>query len=275
MRICFRYYIYITLIGGGDYSVVSFADKEILEEAIGFMKMKREIKRKMELKLVLMILVLVLASLSGCTNIENGDGDENGDDGNGSGGGALTSIVITADPPLGTPPNIEIGQSVVFTAEGKDADGNTVPIPDAGWYSDGIHGTIVVDPNNPNKCTYTATNAGADYMQCCDGPPGTGIHGSVDFTVIGGGTSVPTFVVMIPETVTITPGDSVTFTVTTWDQNHQEMPDEPVTFTSTGGTITPEGVYTGEEIGEQTVTVKVTSNPSITDTSIVTVEAGQ
>jgi hypothetical protein len=92
--------------------------------------------------------------------------------------------VITSVPALGTPPTIEVGQSVVFTAEGKDQDGNTVPIPDPGWYSDGVHGTIAVDPTDPNKCTYTATSEGADYIQCCDGPPGTGIHGSVDFTVV-------------------------------------------------------------------------------------------
>jgi len=101
--------------------------------------------------------------------------------------GELATVVITSDPPLGT--TLGIGQSVVFTAEGKDADGNTVPIPDPQWYSDGTHGTVVVDPNDPNKCTYTATVEGADYIQCCDGMPGTGVHGSLDFNVAEGGGS--------------------------------------------------------------------------------------
>ena len=101
--------------------------------------------------------------------------------------GSLRSIVITSVPALGTPPTIGVGQSVVFTAEGKDQNGNTVPIPNPQWYSDGGHGTIVVDPNDPNKCTYTATNKGAAYIQCCDGPPGTGADDSKDFTTTTAG----------------------------------------------------------------------------------------
>jgi hypothetical protein len=76
---------------------------------------------------------------------------------------------------------------------------------------------------------------------------------------------------MFPGICTIPKGALIKFAAIVFDQNDKEMPDEPVTYTATGGPITPEGVYTGEEVGEQTVTVKVTSNPSITDTSIVTV----
>ena len=104
-------------------------------------------------------------------------------------GQELATVEITSVPPFSI--SLEIGQSVIFTAEGKDADGNTVPIPDPQWYSDDTHGTIVVDPDNPNKCTYTATDKGEDYMQCCDGPAGTGVHGSRDFNVAksGGGSN--------------------------------------------------------------------------------------
>ena len=103
-------------------------------------------------------------------------------------GGELATVSITSIPPFST--TLEIGQSVTFTAEGKDADGNTVPIPDPQWYSDGTHGTITVDPNNPNKCTYTVTTKGdGGYIQCCDGAAGSGVHGSRDFNVVKEGDS--------------------------------------------------------------------------------------
>ena len=115
-------------------------------------------------------------------------------------GGELATVEITSVPPFSA--SLEIGQSVVFTAEGKDADGNTVPIPDPQWYSDGTCGTMVVDPNNPNKCTYTVTGEGEDYMQCCDGPAGTGVHGSRSFYVGGssdydGGSDSPGFELLL------------------------------------------------------------------------------
>jgi hypothetical protein len=185
--------------------------------------------------------------------------------------GRLATIEITSVPALGTPPTIAVGQSVVFTAEGKDRSGNTVPIRDPRWYSGGGHGTIVVDPNDPNKCTYTATNRGADYIQCCDGKPGYGVDGSVDFTVGESDRPNPFSILMLPEDVRITEGDSVCFTVDMFDEDGEEIPDDPVTFTATGGPITPEGVYTGEDVGEQTVTVQATRRPNVTDISTVTV----
>ncbi len=75
----------------------------------------------------------------------------------GKNGSTLTIIMVTANPSLGTPSTIEVGQSVTFTAQGKDQNGNTVPIPYPVWGSDGVHCTRVVDSNDPNKCTYTAT----------------------------------------------------------------------------------------------------------------------
>ncbi len=107
-------------------------------------------------------------------------------------GAVLTTIEITPDPST-----IEVGQSVIFTAQGKDQNNNSITIPNPAWYSDGVHGTLVVDPTDPNKCTYIAAAEGADYVQCCQSHADCGLHGSKDFTVVAAGQPVSTTYISI------------------------------------------------------------------------------
>ena len=63
-------------------------------------------------------------------------------------------------------PTMEVGQSLVFTAQGYDQDDNPCPINDPFW--EGEYGTLTPDPNDPQKCTFTANQVGNGYIVCWD-----------------------------------------------------------------------------------------------------------
>jgi hypothetical protein len=180
--------------------------------------------------------------------------------------------IVTVDPVTAVPTSVVMipetaritqGDSVTFTVTVFDQDNEEMP-------DEPVTFTATGGPITPEG-VYTGEDVGEQTItvKVTSTPSIT----DTSIVTVDPVTAVPTSVVMIPETARITQGDSVTFTVTVFDQDNEEIPDEPVTFTATGGPITPEGVYTGEDVGEQTVTVKVTSNPAIADTSAVTVKA--
>ena len=179
----------------------------------------------------------------------------------------LTSIVITPEnPPL------HVGESVVFTAEGKNQYGEPFTF-DPLWEGDGTYGTITPHTTNPPTCTYTATKPGSGYIICWESPgiPGQRVFGSTDITVLPGGSQVLTSIVVEPETITLELNDSQLYTATGYDQNNQPM-DPPIdpTWRTTGGTITTGsgGLYTATQKGDFTVIASV-SNSVVTGSARV------
>ncbi|MBN1661963.1 MAG: hypothetical protein JW943_00015, partial [Deltaproteobacteria bacterium] len=172
------------------------------------------------------------------------------------GEGALTDIIIT--PSL---PTMQVGQSVTFTAEGRDQSGNPVAIQDPHWEAE--YGTITPVPgSDPPQCTYTAAMEGNGYILCYQGPPSQGgVNGSTDITIqSGGGASISVY----PGQANLLVGQTQAFTATGFTADGAAVVINPV-WTATGGTITQGGVYSANNPsigGDFTVTATATINGS-------------
>jgi len=147
----------------------------------------------------------------------------------------LTSITITPDHPTMT-----VGESLTFTATGYDQYGDPFPLNDPQWWANPQYGTLTVDPQDPTKATFTATSPGVAGMMCGEG--GTQIAGSNEITIIEGGGGLVRIEVT-PGEVTLKRGDQQQFDAKGYDADNNEVPIDPI-WSTTGGTITSEGVYT-------------------------------
>ncbi len=178
--------------------------------------------------------------------------------------GELTSIVITPSNPT-----MQVGQSVTFTAEGRDQNGNPVTIQDPHWEAE--HGTITpVEGSDPPQCTYTAVTEGNGYIMCYQGPPYQGgISGSTDITIQGGGAYLARIDVT-PNDVSLQVGQQQQFTATGYDQNGNVYQITPI-WSANGGTIDQTGRYTATVPGDFTVTSSV-SGSTVTGTAGVHVD---
>ncbi|MCK4581575.1 MAG: hypothetical protein KAU10_09490, partial [Dehalococcoidia bacterium] len=191
----------------------------------------------------------------------------------------FTSVLLAQDPYLAdvvvTPenPTMQVGQSLEFTASGKDQNGDPFPISDPQWEGSS-HGTLSVNPTDPAKCTFTTTKTGAGYIICWEGPPRRGPHGSTDITITQGSGQVLGSIVVSPTNVNLEFGEQQQFTALGYDQNDEPM-DPPITpiWSTDGGTVTQSGQYTApSSAGDYTVTAG-TSGSSITGTANVHVTA--
>ena len=103
---------------------------------------------------------------------------------------ALTSITVllltfdlgaaTAsddDPIVVTPSQVQlqVGESVEFSGSSEH-----FPIVDPHWETDTRFGTISVDPDDPTRCTFTATAPGMGYVILWEGQSRGGSKGSAD-----------------------------------------------------------------------------------------------
>ncbi|MGQ9771847.1 MAG: hypothetical protein ACUVQG_14985, partial [Thermogutta sp.] len=94
-------------------------------------------------------------------------------------GGVVTIKITPANPTM------QVGQSLTFTAQGYDAQGQPVQIVDPRWSVDDRYGYGSVDPNDPSKFIFTATNPGTGGVACSEGPPFQGgPHGSTDLNIL-------------------------------------------------------------------------------------------
>ncbi|MBP7462301.1 MAG: Ig-like domain-containing protein [Candidatus Delongbacteria bacterium] len=170
----------------------------------------------------------------------------------------LSVIVITPSNPT-----LQPGQSLTFTAEGRDQSGQSVAIQDPHWEGDGICGSIApVAGSVPPQCVYTASGEGSGYILCYEGPPPQGgVNGSTDIAVKAGSSYLARIEVS-PNHVSLQVGQQQQFTATGYDQNGNVYQVNPI-WSSDGGTISQDGNYTATVSGDFTVSA---SNQSQTIT---------
>ena len=173
----------------------------------------------------------------------------------------LTSISITPYHPTMT-----VGESLTFTATGYDQYGDPFPLNDPQWWANPQYGTLTVDPQDPTKATFTATAAGIAGIMCEEG--GTQISGSTEITITEGGELVR--IEVTPTEVTLMVGHQQQFVAKGYDENNNEVPIDPI-WSTTGGTITSDGLYTATEVGDFTVTASVEGS-TVTGTATVHVK---
>ena len=164
--------------------------------------------------------------------------------------GALASITVTPDPV-----NVGTGASQQFTAVGKDASGNVVPIvPAPTWAVLPGHagGTI------QSTGRYTApASAGIDSIRATSGT----ISGFARVNVMASGALVA--IAVTPNPASVVTGGTVTFTATGFDVSGLVVPTPGLVWSvvAGGGSIDPvSGLFTaGAVTGTFPNTVKATS----------------
>ena len=154
----------------------------------------------------------------------------------------VTAARIDVVPPV---VRLRAGQAVQLTATARDEAGSTVTGVSFGFASD-----------DPAVASVSAA-----------GRISGGASGTTAVTVTGGGASarVPVRVGGIPATIHVSPtapeivtGTAVTLVVTVRDSAGEVLPDEPVVYATSDGTVatvSPTGVVTGIAGGPATITV--------------------
>lgn len=152
--------------------------------------------------------------------------------------------------------NIRVGDQKLFTAQGYDSNGEPVTIGDPHWEAE--KGTVTPDPDDPRKGTYVADEQGNGYVICYAGPPETAtVQASADIVNRKANSQLDRIEIM-PRNVNIRVGGQKLFTAKAFDSNGEEVETTP-NWSTTGGTISAGGGYTGTEAGTFTVTASVES----------------
>ncbi|MEO9801743.1 MAG: glycosyl hydrolase [Reichenbachiella sp.] len=157
------------------------------------------------------------------------------DDGNGNSTPVLTSVNLS-------PPNATIseGSTQQFTAAGFDQFGNPFTINPT-WSTTGGS----VDSNG----LFTGSTAGSFTVSASDGS----VSGTASITVNAVAVPVLTSIILSPANITIDEGGTQQFTAAGFDQFGDPFAINP-TWTSTGGSISAAGLFTGTAAGTFTVT---------------------
>jgi plastocyanin len=130
--------------------------------------------------------------------------------------------------------NMQVGETRTFTAEGRDQDGNPIPIPDPQWTVNG-GGTI---SSNGNTCTFTATETGDYQISCYDS--GSTKDGSASLHISP--SSQLHSIELTPAHVDMQAGQEQTFTAEGKDENGNPVPIPPPQWAvNGGGTISSNG----------------------------------
>ncbi len=186
----------------------------------------------------------------------------------------LFGFIETAHAQLATievAPNtatLQVGDQQVFTATGKDPEGNPVTLNNPVWEYTG--GGVMIPSGNTAE--YTATSPGEYQISCMES--GTSIRGIADIH-----TTDPNQLATIeitPSTANLQVGDQQVFTATGKDGNGNSLTiPNPVWETSGGGTITPDGqncTFTAAQVGVWTLSCQQTGT-EIKDEASITVTA--
>lgn len=171
-------------------------------------------------------------------------------------------------------PTMQVNESLEFTATWVDDDGNLWPLSDPHWLGDSFHGTIAVNPDDPCKCTFTATSTGSSYITCYEGPPYNNPHGSTDITITG--EQQLDVISVTPANVNLEVGEQQQFVAVGYDTEGNPL-DPPITpvWSTDGGSITSDGLYTAPDVeGYYAVTAGV-SGSQITGQASVQVASSQ
>lgn len=174
--------------------------------------------------------------------------------------GPLASIIVTPDPVT-----LAIGEQQQFTAEGRDANGNEVPINEV-WSTTNPPGSI-----DASTGLFTAGNTLGTYAESVTATSGS-ISGTATVTVIAGPLASIT---VTPNPVTVETTEQQLFTAVGRDGGGNVVPIVPVWSTSNPpGTINAAtGLFTaGNTTGVFSNSVRATSG-TIFGTATVTVTA--
>ena len=194
-----------------------------------------------------------------------------------AGGVSATATVIVTPGPLATitvtpnPETLAVGAQQQFTAVGRDAGGNVIPITPV-WSTTNPPGTINA------AGLFTAGNTTGTFANSVRATQG-GIFGTATVTVTSAPAAPLASITVTPNPVTLQTGAQQTFTAVGRDANGVVVPINPTwTVTSGGGTI-PAGttgqtaLFTaGNTTGTFTNTVRATQG-SIFGTATVIVTA--
>jgi len=165
----------------------------------------------------------------------------------------LDDIIITP-----TNPTMQLGQSLEFTALGKDQNGNPFPLYDPQWEGDTFHGTITVNSKDSTKCLFKADKTGDSYILCWEGPPYQDKHGSTDIHIIE---EIPQLdsIYVAPKKVNLDFGEHQQFSAEGFDKDGNPVHSSIAPVWSTdGGSIDQNGMYTAPDTkGDFTVTAGV------------------
>jgi hypothetical protein len=175
--------------------------------------------------------------------------------------GPVATITVTPNPAT-----LTIGAQQTFTAVGKDAGGNVVPITPV-WSVVNGGGTIV-----STSGVFTAGTVPGAYINTVRATQGT-IFGSATVNVVGGPVAA---IVVTPNPATLVPGAQQTFTAVGTDAAGNVVPITPVwSVVNGGGTIDAStGIFTAGTVpGTYANTVKATQG-TISGTATVIVTAG-
>jgi hypothetical protein len=181
--------------------------------------------------------------------------------------GALATITVTPNPAT-----LAIGAQLQYTAVGRDAGGNVIPITPV-WSTTNPPGTI-----NAATGLFTAGNTAGTFANSVRATQG-GIFGTATVTVTSAPPAALVSITVTPNPVTLQTGGQQTFTAVGRDANGVVVPINPTwTVTNGGGTI-PAGttgqtaLFTaGNATGTFTNTVRATQG-SIFGTATVIVTA--
>lgn len=175
--------------------------------------------------------------------------------------GPLATITVTPNPTL------QVGATQQFTAVGRDAFGNIVPITPV-WSTTNPPGTI-----NASTGMFTAGTTLGTFPNSVRATSGT-IFGTATVTVIAG---PAVSLVVTPETTTLPQGGTQTFTATARDAGGNIVPANPTWSVVNGGGTVPAGatgptvVFTaGNTAGTFTNTVRAVQG-TLADSSTVIV----
>jgi subtilisin family serine protease len=173
--------------------------------------------------------------------------------------GPLASITVTPNPAT-----LAVGATQQFTATGKDASGNVVPITPA-W-------SVVAGGGSINGTgLFTAATVAGTYTNTVTATSG-GVTGTATVTVTAGALAS---IVVTPNPATVVSGAPQQFTATGKDAFGNVVSITPSwSVVAGGGTIDGSGLFTaGTVAGTYTNTVTASSG-GVTGTATVTVTAG-
>ncbi|MCB2223213.1 MAG: hypothetical protein KQH83_03470 [Actinobacteria bacterium] len=146
---------------------------------------------------------------------------------------------------------LHVGETVRF-----EGTSEAFPLVDPTWETDGSHGTIEVDPDDPTACTFTATAPGMGWVILWEGERRSGSKGSADILVLPAGDQQLSSIAVSPPEVNLDFGEQEQFSAVGYDTDGNPM-DPPITptWTTDHGTITADGTYTAPDSpGTATVT---------------------
>jgi hypothetical protein len=152
--------------------------------------------------------------------------------------GAAVSVSVTP-----ANPSVAADQTVKFTAEGKDAKGNSWAISPATWSVSGGAGAGSIDAQG----LYTPDKVGTYTVEGAD--PASGLKGTTQVTVTPGAVAT---IKVTPATASITADQTQQFAATAEDSKGNPV-NPAFSWSATGGSVSQSGLFSPDKVGSYAV----------------------